>query len=292
MERIIFKQMQSPGDLLMLTVALRDLHLNYPDQFETDVLSCYPEIFFNNRYTTHLPKDGSVKIINMDYGPYLHKLRREGKHFSDCFIYMMNEKLGLDIKKTTARPHIELTEKEKLPSRIKPYILINAGIKSDITLKQYPLRLYQLVIEHIKSQTDKIDVIQVGHSHHMHPILDGIDEDLVGMTDNIRDYFSLVNGAIGCIGAVSFQMHTSAAFGKPCVVIAGGREESSWEKYDNHIYLNTIGKMECCKTEGCWKTTINNCDNFIWDEGISGCMKMIEPNDIIESINSLKLLGI
>ena len=51
--KVIFKQWQAPGDLLMLTVAIRDLHKMYPVLMETDVLSCYPEVFFNNPYITH-----------------------------------------------------------------------------------------------------------------------------------------------------------------------------------------------------------------------------------------------
>ena len=75
----------------MLTVAIRDLHKMYPVLMETDVLSCYPEVFFNNPYITNLPKDGSVPVVDLDYGRTRDRLAPLGYHFSSVFIYMLNE---------------------------------------------------------------------------------------------------------------------------------------------------------------------------------------------------------
>ena len=163
MIQLIFKQMQSPGDLLMLSIAIRDLHLTYPDWFETDVISCYPEVFYKNKYITNLPKDKNIMVINLDYGPYLHKLRKKGLHFSDCFIYMLNEKLNISITKSSSKPYIQLTDEEKTKKLFldkfgikKPYWVLNAGIKNDIPLKQYPPYLYQSVIDYL--ETIKIQI--------------------------------------------------------------------------------------------------------------------------------------
>ena len=108
MKKIMFGCKYSPGDLLMLTVALRDLHLNYPHKFETDVLSCYPEIFYNNPFITKILEKNNILIVNLDYGDYLRKMRREGYHFSDCFIAMLNNILDLNIKKTSENPFVSL----------------------------------------------------------------------------------------------------------------------------------------------------------------------------------------
>ena len=35
--RLILKSFQSPGDIVMLTAAVRDLHAAYPGRFQTDV---------------------------------------------------------------------------------------------------------------------------------------------------------------------------------------------------------------------------------------------------------------
>ena len=291
MKQLIFKQMQSPGDLLMLTVAIRDLHLSYPEWFETDVISCYPEVFFNNQYIISLPKDKNIEVIDLDYGSYLHKLRKQGLHFSDCFIYMLNEKLNLRIKKTTPYAHIDLTSTEKTKKIIlerydikKPYWLLNAGIKCDIPLKQYLPANYQKVVNLLNERNDfYCDVIQIGHDHHIHPRLNGVI-DLVGKTNDMRDYFALVYHSEGCIGPVSLQMHLAASFNKPCVVIAGGREEPSWEQYKNHVYLHTIGALDCCKEEGCWKKHIGECLTINEEHPYPKCMEMIKPEKIVHEI--------
>lgn len=291
MTQLIFKQMQSPGDLLMLTVAIRDLHLTYPGWFETDVISCYPEIFFNNPFIIHLPKDQGIEIIDLDYGPYLHKLRRKGLHFSDCFIYMLNEKLKLNIRKTTSSPNVTLLEMEKIKKFVlnrynikKPYWLLNAGIKTDIPLKQYPPYLYQRIVDILNGKSNwHCDIVQTGHDHHTHPHLVNVI-DLIGKTNDMRHYFSLVYHSEGCIGPVSLQMHLAAAFNKPSIVIAGGREEPSWEHHKNHVYLHSIGKFDCCKFEGCWKKLIGECVTINDNQRFPKCMDTILPEDIVDEI--------
>lgn len=297
MKQLIFKQMQSPGDLLMLTTALRDLHIHYPNWFETDVISCYPEVFFNNEYVTHLPKDNGIPVINLDYGPYLHLYRKRGMHFTHCFIEMLNEILNLNIEITNPVPYVPLTFYERNKRMIykkfglkKPYWLINAGIKNDIPLKQYPPMYYQKVVDMLTERDDfHCDVVQVGHSHHIHPRLDGAI-NLVGKTNSLRDYFALVYHSEGCIGPVSLQMHLAAAFDKPCIVLAGGREEPSWEKYYGHIYLNTIGLLDCCFTEGCWRKHLGECSWINDDDRYPACMEMIKPEKIVYEVMQFQLL--
>jgi ADP-heptose:LPS heptosyltransferase len=297
MKQLIFKQMQSPGDLLMLTVALRDLHLTYPNEYETDVISCYPEVFFNNKYITTLPKDKNICVIDLDYGAYLHRFRKQGYHFSDCFRLMLNGLLDLNIRKTSSRPYIKLTPYELCKQLVldkfglkKPYWLMNAGIKNDIPLKQYPPKHYQTVINYLNARPDfYCDIVQTGHDFHIHPKLDGVT-NLVGKTNNMRDYFALMYHAEGCIGPVSLQMHLAAAFNKPCVVLAGGREEPSWEKYSDHKYLNTIGMLGCCFDEGCWKKYIGECVHINDSQRYPACMEMIAPEMVVYEVMQYQLL--
>jgi ADP-heptose:LPS heptosyltransferase len=282
--------MQSPGDLLMLTVAVRDLHLRYPD-YEIDVISCYPEIFFNNPHLTYLPKDQDIEVIDLDYGKYLHPFRREGMHFSNCFVQMINEILGVRVRQTVSLADIHLTENERNKRLIlnrygirKPYWLLNAGIKSDILLKQYPPEYYQKVVNILNNEPNfYCDIVQVGHDHHIHPNIDGVI-NLVGKTNNLRDYFSLVYHSEGCIGPVSLQMHLAAAFNKPCVVLAGGREEPSWERYGGHTYLHTIGALDCCETEGCWKSNLGECSTINDNQRYPLCMTMIKPKVVVYEV--------
>lgn len=282
--------MQAPGDLLMLSVAIRDLHKTYPFEFQTDVITCYPEIFFLNPYLTYIPKnDYNIPHYNLDYGPYLKDFRRSGLHYSDCFIEMLNNILKIKIRKTSPLPHVELHPAEKSKKHFlskygikKPYWLINAGIKNDIPLKQYPPYLYQKVVNIINDRfKGRIQLVQTGHSHHLHSALDGVS-DFIGQTNDLREYISLVYHSDGLIGPVSLQMHLAAAFHKPCIVIAGGREEPSWEKYDGHSYLHTIGQLDCCETEGCWKTQIADCPKINDKQRFAPCMEMITPEQIAE----------
>jgi hypothetical protein len=47
MRKLILRSSQSPGDILMLTAAVRDLHAAYPGQFQTDVRTSADAIWEN-----------------------------------------------------------------------------------------------------------------------------------------------------------------------------------------------------------------------------------------------------
>lgn len=284
---IIFKQWQAPGDLLMLTCAIRDLHKMYPGKMRTDVLCCYPEVFFNNPYITYFPKDGSIPIVDLKYDKARDKLAPLGYHFSSVFIYILNEMYDLKLMKTSMRPEIYLSEDEKSYSILdkleiqKPYWLINTGVKQDIPIKGYPPNKWQKVIDVLVDK--EIRLYQVGSHDDIHPTHSRI-RSLVGKTENLRDYFSLVYHSSGCINHVSMQMHLAAAFSKPCVVVAGGREDCRWETYPGHRFLHTTGLLDCCKETGCWISKIEDCDYPWRDTPYSLCLAMIEPELIINEV--------
>jgi ADP-heptose:LPS heptosyltransferase len=105
---------------------------------------------------------------------------------------------------------------------------------------------------------------------HWHPELKNAKSH-VGTADP-RGFLRLIYGADGVTCPVSFPMHVAAAFDKPCVVIAGGREPWWWEAYTNtrvrqfgeecapvtvpHKFLHSIGQLDCCQSTGCWKTHV------------------------------------
>ena len=286
-QKVIFKQWQAPGDLLMLTVAIRDFYKMYPLLTEIDVLSCYPEVFFNNPYITNHPKDGTVPIVDLDYGAARNKLAPLGYHFSDVFIYMINELYDLKVMKTSMRPDIYLTKDEKSDTILerlgikKPYWLINSGVKNDIPIKGYPPAMWEKVIDGLLAEG--INLYQVGSLHHIHPTHRKI-ESLVGKTENLRNYFSLVYHSDGCINHTSMQMHLAAAFHKPCVTIGGGREDCRWEGYPDHRYLNTIGLLDCCQERGCWVSTHTECKRPWRNSPYATCLAMIKPEVIIQQV--------
>lgn len=54
MRRLVLRSFQSPGDIVMLTAAVRDLHAAYPGRFQTDVRTSAGAIWENNPYITSL----------------------------------------------------------------------------------------------------------------------------------------------------------------------------------------------------------------------------------------------
>jgi hypothetical protein len=68
MRKLILRNGQSPGDIVMLTAAVRDLHFIYPGQFQTDVRTACPELWENNPHITELSDDDpAVQPIDCEY---------------------------------------------------------------------------------------------------------------------------------------------------------------------------------------------------------------------------------
>src|ERR1043166_6108668 len=79
--KLILTNFQSPGDLVMLTAAIRDLHQRYPGEFLTDVRSPCPQLWENNPYITPLHhSDSGVETIECHY-PLIHRSNQEPWHF-------------------------------------------------------------------------------------------------------------------------------------------------------------------------------------------------------------------
>lgn len=61
MRRLILKSFQSPGDVVMLTAAVRDLHLAHPGKFQTDVRTSAEALWQHNPYLVPL-KEGEQGV--------------------------------------------------------------------------------------------------------------------------------------------------------------------------------------------------------------------------------------
>jgi ADP-heptose:LPS heptosyltransferase len=285
---LILKQWQAPGDLVVMTIALRDLHLSYPTLFKTEVVSCYPEIFYNSPYQSKVNENSSS--VEIWYKEQRKKLIHGGFHFSDAFIASFNNKLSLKILKTTIWPEIYLTDDEKDPDYLKkfnikkPYWVLNAGIKNDIPLKQYPPFFWQKVINYLNNEKNKFgaSIVQCGSTAAINPQFDGVI-DLVGSTKNIRDYFVIMYHSNGSMGHVSLHMHVAAAFRKPCIIIAGGRESFRWESYPGQSFFDVIGRLDCAKEIGCWLEFPSECMKLT-KSGVPLCYTLISPESIVTEV--------
>ena len=297
----------APGDVLVMTNALRDLHLAHPGKYETEIRTACQEIFENNPYNTKLDynnaeyeiinkelskgdKDGhtmdmgDIKVIDMQY-PLIHSSGKLGHHFSQGHRAFLEQILGVEIPQTSLQPEIYLTQDEKnwpspaLKAGVQgKYWIINAGSKGDFTLKQYPY--YQEVVESLNLSGFSPSIIQIGQKAHNHIPLDGCI-DMVGET-NLRELFRLIYHAEGVITCVSLPMHIAAAFNKPCVVVAGAREGTRWELYPNHQFMYVNGCLPCASYDGCWRSKLEDCNNKL--EGVPKCLTLIRPEEVARAV--------
>jgi Glycosyltransferase family 9 (heptosyltransferase) len=311
-QKLILKCGLSPGDILMMTAAVRDLHLAHPGAYRTDVRTPAGQIWDNNPYITRLEEDDpDVRILNMDY-ELIHRSNDSPYHFIHGYIQHLERILGISIPATKFRGDIHLYPVEKTwinQVQENPiawhgdFWIIVAGGKYDFTAKWWDPARYQRVVDHFAG---RIQFVQCGEAEHWHNRLRGVI-DLVGKTD-IRQFIRLMYHSVGVVCPVTFAMHLAAAVetrtGRPrnraCVVVAGGREPSQWEKYGHHRFHETNGALICCDDGGCWKSRCQpvgdgdpkdrpqeRCPRPVQvtpDLVIPQCMDMITAEDVIRSI--------
>jgi ADP-heptose:LPS heptosyltransferase len=265
MRKLILRNWQSPGDIVMLTAAVRDLHLCHPGEFVTDVRTPCPALWQNNPYITPLDEeDPEVELVQCNY-PLIHQSNQLPYHFIHGFMQDLNQKLGLSIRPTAFKGDIYISEEEKEwmasveaeQGENRPFWLVTAGGKMDFTIKWWSQERYQQVVDHFRG---RIEFVQVGEAHHRHPALEGV-VDLRGAT-NLRQLVLLMYQAQGALSSVSLLMHLAAALetrpgmpqNRPCVVVAGGREPPQFVAYPHHQFIHTVGALRCCDNGGCWKS--------------------------------------
>src|SRR5882672_5171211 len=72
MQKLILVNHQSPGDVVMLTAAVRDLDRCHPNRFLTDVHTGSPELWENNPHLTPLDiDDPDARVLECHY-PLVH----------------------------------------------------------------------------------------------------------------------------------------------------------------------------------------------------------------------------
>jgi hypothetical protein len=263
--KLILKNFQSPGDLVMLTAAVRDLHRSNPKHFMTDVRTSCGQLWENNPYLTPLADDDpDAEEVRCDY-PLIHRSNTEPWHFIHGFHQFLAEHLKVIFTPTDFKGDIHLSKKEKswisqvqeITKDEVPFWIIAAGGKLDFTIKWWDVHRFQKVVDSLRG---KVFFVQVGEKGHHHPALRGV-LDLRGKTD-LRQVIRLMYHAQGVLCPVTMLMHLAAAvpvkpgmpMNRPCVVVAGGREPMQWEAYPHHQFIHTNGALRCCDNGGCWKS--------------------------------------
>ena len=297
-KRILFHNPLSPGDVLVNTAVIRDLHLAYPGQFLTGYKGTAQEIMENNPYITPMG-DGGGMVVEMQY-PAIHQSNQRPVHFITAYHEYVSMGLGLPIPVTSGRPDVHLSPEEmSWDSQIKhlvgedvPFWIIVCGGKTDYTIKWWNSKY---ATELVSSMSKEVLFVQVGAHDHVHDPIPGVI-DLRGKTST-RQLMRLCYHSSGVVTPISFMMHLAAAFNKPAVVTAGGREPVAWESYPDHQYLHTVGALPCCQTSACWKSRVvplsdgSDKDSSLCEmpetgggKPVARCMKMIPPRKVEEAL--------
>ena len=306
----VLENLQAPGDSLMFTCAIRDLHRQRPGEFITSIATRSPDIWQNNPYHKSIDRTVESGHMRIGYSSAIHATNYRPAHFSTGFCQDLSEKFGIRINLTDMRPDVYLTDAERDPGQRKikgPYWVMMAGGKPDFTNKIWAPAYYQQTVDLLAKDTQ---IVQAGAAGHLHKPLTNVI-NMVGKT-SFRDFMCLVYHAQGVICPITSGMHLAAAFNKPCVVIGGGREGWWWEAYTrktwavnvpgkacpaefvDHTYLHTITRLPCCAAGGCWTNGVadkpdvsKNCKAVVVGPNgdLPKCMDMIRPSQVVEAVH-------
>lgn len=295
-DRIIFHNRQALGDIMMFTCAVRDFCKAFPD-VKVRVQSTAMHLWDHNPYLEQEPfgddaidpfrgvskpdctdekqifaiedaiREGRPVKVYIGPGKATNASNRSDMHFANAYRLSMESLLGVKIPQGEIRPDLYMSREEydRPPIIEPPYWIIVAGEKGDWTAKTYPFDRWQQLV----GMMPHIKFVQIGAAGHRHKKLVGDNVvDYIGKTENrntgIRDLMNLFNYMEGSAGLVSFHMHLAAAFGKPCVVVAGAREPVWFTRYPGHRYLSTDGALPCTvgangTPKSCWICDLNRC---------------------------------
>ena len=158
--KILLKAIMSPGDICTLTAAVESLHLTYSGEFVTGVRTNCDEIFDHNPHIESL-NDGEAEIIEMHYTDLINECGSVPHPFLAGYCHHLGKSLGIPLTLKTNRPHLYLSAEERAwvhqvhqyhTQKNTRFLLVNAGVKSDYTLKQWPVEYYQEVVDHYLGQ--------------------------------------------------------------------------------------------------------------------------------------------
>lgn len=295
---VVLRHHLSPGDVVVLTGAVRSLHLAHPGQFAVNVDTSFaaawehsPDVAGPEEMARHAP----AETVEVHY-PAINRCGREPIHMLAAYCEHLSEQLGVPVPPRTNRPHLWLSRREREwlnqaeeAGHRGKFWLLNAGVKQDYTAKQYPF--YQEVVDLLRG---RVTFVQVGRGEHLHRPLRGVI-DMVGKTDD-RQLIRLAYHAQGVLCGVTCLMHLAAGLEKPAVVVAGGREPRSWNTYPRQTLLSNVGCLPCAASEGCWRSrVVKRSDGAEQDASLceapcptdppaGKCMALISPRAVADAV--------
>lgn len=309
------------GDTVLFTGLARDIQLNHPGQYEILVDSNFRGIWQHNPHARPLgPQDQArrhrLTPIEISYLPGIRAAGRGDRiHMLSQYHREFTQATGIRCPVRLPKGDLHFSAQEKKPIIEGRYWVIQAGGKLDMTNKFWWVERYQKVVNRLLKLGVHCVQSGVRHSEHRHVDLDNC-LNLVGKFTTERDFMNMIYHAEGFIGPITGGMHVAACFDKPCVVVAGGREEPWWAAYTNayeafggmcapvkmeHRFLHTVGLLHCCESKGCWKKrvvpicpqdTLKDADKLCvepmrqGDQAVARCMDMITVDHVVEAVMS------
>lgn len=297
-----------------MTALVRDIAVSRPGEFEVAVDTNAAALWENNPHIVpmhQLRRQPGVQYVKLTYGKGLRDQNHESVHFLSYFHRDFEVQTRVRVPLTLPYPDLHLSDQERAQRPVEGrYWVFLSGGKSDFTAKVWGAEAWRQTAQELIQL--RIPLVQIGAAAqgHWHPEVPGA-LNLVGRT-GLRDWLRLIYHADGVICGVTGAMHIAAAFQRPCVVLAGGREAWWWEAYvrENaglggqetaqkltvpHRYLHTIGQLDCCRTHGCWKNKVlplngdpSLCKYPIITPGqaVPKCLDMITPAHVVEAVMS------
>jgi len=261
--KLLLRHHRMPGDILTMTPLIRDIKKTYGDQVQ---IYCDTqqgqEIWQNNPYLTQEPIFNPHETYCIDNKMAAENESR-GLNMAEGFRQDFMRQSGLHLIASDMWPDIFLTEGEI--RKFQDYLIYQFGLllmdvnqkfwvvcpgnKSSCQVKIWPRSRWMEFFEQNKEYT----FIQIGQSKHGHKSFDL--PNVINFIDKttLRELFVLIYLSQGTIGYNSLHMHVAAAFKKPSIVLAGGRESPTLFKYPNHFVISMVGSLPCCQYGGCYK---------------------------------------
>lgn len=276
------------GDRLAMTSFVRDLKETYPHwNIYVDVAK--DDVWRHNPHIAGVVTPGTPAPEKLDIawriGPFAatQGSKTNGIHFMRAFAYGWTRKTGLPVRQGPLQADIHLTPQELAYRPIAgDYWVVNPDTNNMGAKRWDPDRWRQLF-----RSLPQLHFVQVGLGSHA-AIDYGDEPNVTSLLDQTteRQLFALVAHSTGCISLISSLMHIAAAFDKPCVVLAGGREPQSFEQYPGHQFIHRIGAMPCASRLACWKNSIGACkDQRDTPHGpVAACMLKITPQEVARAI--------
>lgn len=175
MESIILRNTQCPGDWVVLTAAIREMHKAYPGRFRVGIDVVDTHLFQHNPYIDFSLRKNAPgsKTIIAKY-PMVHSSNQNRIHFMQAYIEYLNTQLNVKVSLTEFKPDLYLTEAERAgpPHGVKkPYWIFASGGKKDYSAKWWDSDRWQTVVESMSKWTTMVQVGGKGSANdHVHQI--------------------------------------------------------------------------------------------------------------------------